>query len=602
MTYFDPLGKEYKSVTGAVKQNEKIKFRVKGDFDSVFFIFRKDGKDGETVLKMNEKNGVFEAETSFSEFGLYFYCFKTDRGYISLGDNYSGYISDEKKEFQTTVYREDYCTPDWLKGGVIYQIFPDRFNCSGTKIEIPKGKIFHEDKTEMPNFLPDCNGEVLNNDFFGGDLKGIERKIPYLKSLGVTAIYLNPIFKAYSNHRYDTGDYMEIDPLLGTEKDLKSLISACAKEEIGLILDGVFNHTGSDSRYFNKKGNYDSVGAYNDKNSAYFGWYKFTSFPSEYEAWWGVKTLPATNKECCDYVSFITGKDGVIDKYTSMGIKGWRLDVVDELPFRFVQKIRKAIKTADENAVVIGEVWEDASNKISYGVRREYFCGGELDGVMNYPLKNAIIDFLTGGDADKLSYIIKSLVDHYPKISLDITMNLLSTHDTPRILSVLSGRSAEGLSKSEMSGIILNADEYALAVERLKIASVLQFTLPGVPSVYYGDEAGMQGFFDPYNRAFFPWGNENTELNSHYGKLSAIRKENEVFKDGDFKEVFCGKRVYAFKRIKGENEVLIAVNAGETSCDLAFNGRIYDALNDESFFKTAELKPLSCRILINESR
>ncbi|MBO4594141.1 MAG: glycoside hydrolase family 13 protein, partial [Clostridia bacterium] len=466
--------------------------------------------------------------------------------------------------------------------------------------EMPAGKTFHKDKTEMPNFSPDKNGEVLNNDFFGGDFKGIERKIPYLKSLGVTAIYLNPIFKAYSNHRYDTGDYMETDSLLGTKDDLKRLISSCKKSGIGLILDGVFNHTGSDSRYFNKNGTYDSAGAYNDENSPYRNWYKFFSYPDGYESWWGVKTLPATDKENGDYTSFIAGKGGVIDEYTSMGVKGWRLDVVDELPSGFVRKIRKAVKTADKDAVIIGEVWEDASDKISYGVRREYLCGKEIDGVMNYPLKNAIIDFSLGNDAEGLSYTVKSLVDHYPKISLDITMNILSTHDTPRILSVLSGRNVNGLNKSEMSKITLTADELELAVKRLKLASVLQFTFPGVPSVYYGDEAGMQGFFDPYNRAFFPWGKENAELKAHYEKLSEIRERYDVFRDGDFSEVFCGKKVYAFKRTKGESEVLVAVNAGETPCELSFVGTLYDAFTGESYLNGTELKPLSSNILINE--
>ena len=598
MACFDPLDKAYKSVIGAVKQNEKIKFRVKGDFDSVFFVFRKDMSDVEFVLKTVEKDGFFEIETTFSETGLYYYCFKTDGGYISLANGYVGVPSDVKREFHLTVYGADYTTPEWLKGGVIYQIFPDRFNSSGTIKPMRKGISFHKDVTEMPYYLPDENGEVKNDDFFGGDLKGIEQKLPYLKTLGVTAIYLNPIFKAYSNHRYDTGDYMEIDSLLGTEEDLLSLISSCERSGIGVILDGVFNHTGSDSRYFNKNGEYDSVGAYNDKNSRYYGWYKFSSFPDEYAAWWGVKTLPATDKENEDFISFIAGKGGVIDKYTSLGIKGWRLDVVDELPDRFVERIRKAVKSADGNAVIIGEVWEDASDKISYGVRREYFCGKELDGVMNYPLKNAIIDFVSGKGAAVLSDVIRSLVDHYPEESLLCTMNVLSTHDTPRILSVLSGKNTEGMTKTQMAKIKLTDEEHSLAVKRLKIASVLQFTFPGVPSVYYGDEVGVQGFFDPYNRAYFPWGRENGELLSHYKRLSEIRGEYPVFRDGEFVETYCGKDVYAFKRVKDGNEVLIAVNAGESDCVLTFDGEIADLISREEFNGEAVLKPNSCRIII----
>ncbi len=598
---FDPLNSFYKSVRGAVKQNEKVLFRVKGDFDSVFFVLRRE-KDGVTCeYELEKKDGYFELSASFPIVGLYFYRFRTPYSYIGLGSNYKGVVGDDPEEFQLSVYGDNYETPGWLKGGIIYQIFPDRFNGDIKNKILPSGKVAVKDKNRLPTFLPDENGEVLNNEFYGGDLKGIREKIPYLKSLNVTAIYLNPIFEAYSNHRYDTGDYLKIDPVLGTEEDLKNLIAACKDNGIGVILDGVFNHTGSDSRYFNKKGTYDSLGAYQSKKSPYYSWYKFIDYPSDYESWWGIKTLPATDKESSGFTDFIAGEQGVIEKYTKLGVKGWRLDVVDELPSAFVRKIRSAIKKCDKDAVMIGEVWEDASNKISYGIRREYFLGEELDSAMNYPLKDGIVEYLYSGNAEKFSLTLKTLLDHYPKCSLDLSMNILSTHDTARILSKLSGVNTFGLNKTQMSEIVLDKETLELARARVMIASVLEFTLPGVPSVYYGDEAGMQGFFDPYNRAFFPWGKEDKKLFAHYKKLGEIRSVYSAFKSGDCIEVAAFNGVYAFKRTDENSELLIVVNSGEKSETLEFDGELYDLLYDKSHVGQIEVKPLSAHILISKA-
>lgn len=379
MCLYNPLDKFYKSIIGAVPEKTNITFRVKGDFNSVFFVFKKDGYDAEITLPMQKNDDYFEIKVSF-EIGLYFYLFKTDNNqYISLGKDYIGTLSNQPNYFEITAYSKDFKTPNWLKGGVIYQIFPDRFYSSGENIKnIRKDAHLHIDKTEMPIFLPNSKGKVLNNDFFGGDLKGIISKLDYISSLGVNCIYLNPIFKSYSNHRYDTGDYMTIDPLLGNENDLKELIDCANGKNIKIILDGVFNHTGDDSLYFNKYGNYDSVGAISGEKSPYYTWYEFTEFP-KYNSWWGIETLPQINEKDESFCEFITGEDGVVAHYTKLGVVGWRLDVVDELPGHFVKKIRKALKTANNEAVLIGEVWEDASNKISYDNRREYFCGNELD-------------------------------------------------------------------------------------------------------------------------------------------------------------------------------------------------------------------------------
>lgn len=576
---FDPLNTFYKSVTGAVKENKNIKFRIKGDFCKVDFVYHKDGGDP-CYLPMKKRNGYFEISVSFSV-GLYWYNFDLNNGlFVGVNSDNVGTITEIPTCFQLSVYSADYVVPKWIKGGIIYQIFPDRFfRSENYKIDL-ENKIIHKDVNDDPVFLPNNEGEVLNNDFFGGNIRGIIEKLDYLKSLNVTAIYLNPIFKAFSNHRYDTGDYMQTDPLLGTEEDLCELIKKADKLNINIILDGVFNHVGADSVYFNKYGNYPSVGAYQSKNSEYYKWFDFIEYPDEYMSWWGIKTLPAVNKQNSEYIDYICGEKGVISHYLGLGVKGLRLDVVDELPQEFVRILRHRVKTTDKNAVIIGEVWEDASNKISYGRRREYFLGKELDSVMNYPLKNAIIGFVKDGDAKNLSRTIKLQTDHYPKKTLDVLMNILSTHDTARLLSAVSDIEIFGKTKSELAEIYLNGEQRAKAVTRLKAASLLQFTLFGVPSVYYGDEAGMQGFFDPLNRKYFPWDGIDEEIFFWYKKLGEIRNENSVFKSGNFKEIYCADGFYAFERISSKNSVFVMVNVKEKVFDVEFSGKIINILDD----------------------
>lgn len=565
-TFFDPLNTYFKSITGALKEDKKIRFRVKGNFGSVFFVFNKDGEK-ETFVEMSKKDGYFETSLSFKT-GLYWYYFNVDGRFCGL------YGSSQDK-FQLSVFGKNYVTPDWIKGGVIYQIFPDRFYRAGT---IPKNssRRIHKDIKDLPEYLPDKDGEIKNDDFFGGNLRGITEKLPYLKSLSVTAIYLNPIFKAYSNHRYDTGDYFCIDPLLGTEEDLKNLISSAENEGIKVILDGVFSHVGSDSVYFNKYGNYDSVGAYQSKNSPYYDWFYFDDYPEVYKCWWGIKTLPAVNKDSESFTELICGKNGVVAKYLKTGVKGYRLDVVDELPSSFVKNIRKTAKGINKDAFIIGEVWEDASNKISYGKRREYFLGNELDSVMNYPLKNAVIEYVLSGRAEIIAKTVREQIDHYPKAALDCMMNILSTHDTVRILSALSGIKKESMTKAEDAGFSLPQDLRDKAVFNLKCATLMQYTLYGVPSVYYGDEAGLEGFYDPLNRKYFPWDGVDKEIYGWYEKLGWLRKSVSAFKKGKLKELYCRGGVYVYKRYDKFSDVVVALNLGEREVKFDFKGKMYE--------------------------
>lgn len=580
---YNPLDKHFKSITGASKHGEQLRFRVKGNFGSVLFVYFKDGESAK-YIEMQQKGNCFEVSLLL-DIGLYFYSFLVDgNSYISCGKKLNGQLSSSVVYYQHTVYDSNYDATSWLKGGIIYQIFPDRFNIGKDDGVCLDDRQIHTNLNDTPYFLPDENGKVQNCDFFGGNIQGIIDKLDYLKELNVTCIYLNPIFKAYSNHRYDTGDYMTIDPLLGNLVSFKKLIDKANDYGIRVILDGVFNHTGDDSIYFNKYNNYNSIGAYNDKKSPYISWFNFMNYPDEYKSWWGITTLPATNKaKDSGYVNFIAGEGGVIDFYTNLNIGGWRLDVVDELPSHFVKKIRQTAKKVNENAIIIGEVWEDATNKISYNERREYFWGNELDSIMNYPLKNAILDFCLEKDFDAISETILTEIDHFPKQSLDNLMNILSTHDTFRLLSSLSGVNAKGLSKEQQEKIVLSDEQISNAKKRLKIASLLQFTLCGVPSIYYGDEIAMQGFADPLNRKFFSWDKIDSEILEWYKILGKIRSGYSCFERGDYKEIYCDKGKYLFKRYDNQSALLIAVNLSDNNLDFMFSGKMFNLIDNKEF-------------------
>lgn len=586
MLYYNPLDKNCKSVTGAVKHGENVTFRIKSNSERCFFVFHKDNSIAHDTVPMIKDGEWFSVALSF-ETGLYWYSFRFIDGSetynAGVGKGLCAEICDCPTDYQLTVYSKDFSVPEWLKGGIIYQIFPDRFNSSDKNKRIAENKVLHENWDDFPIYKPDSFGIVRNNDFFGGDLKGIEEKLPYLKELGVTAVYLNPIFKANSNHRYDTGNYMEIDELLGNEDDFVSLIDSAKNLGIGIILDGVFNHTGDDSLYFNRYGNYQSVGAYQSRDSKYYSWYNFINYPDEYYSWWGIFTLPAVNKTNPDFIEYITGENGVIDKYTRLGVKGWRLDVVDELPSEFVQKIRTAVKRADSSAIVIGEVWEDASNKVSYGTRRAYFQGKELDSVMNYPLKNAIISYVKNGDAQIVSDVVREQTDHYPKAVCDSLMNILSTHDTARILSAVSGTDVSGLGKDRLKDLVIDVDSDYNALSRLKIAVTLQYTLYGVPSLYYGDEIGMQGYFDPANRQTFKWNKIDCELRKFFVKLGKIRNSYSAFTDGEIKIVCDKDGVFAFRRFDGQSDLLIVTNTGNSEMIFEFDGELFDLIGEKAY-------------------
>ena len=586
--YYNPLDPACKSVLGGVRQNESFTIRIFGKSDEpCIFVLQRDGCEAQS-LHMQNISGGWELQLSFSEPGLYFYWFRLGGRRAALGEDRNAEFSDSASAYQILVYRECFATPAWFKGGIMYQIFPDRFFKSG-EILAEKGKWLHRDWHETPEFRPNEKGKILNNDFFGGNFRGILKKLDYLQSLHVTVIYLNPIFRAFSNHRYDTGDYMQLDPMLGSEEDFSALVSECGKRGIRLILDGVFNHTGDDSRYFNKYGTYDEIGAYQSKDSKYYSWYNFRHFPDKYDSWWGIDVLPAVNENCPSYIDFITGENGVLRRWMKYPLGGFRLDVADELPDEFIAKIRSAVKSANGDAVVIGEVWEDASNKIAYSTRRKYFQGEELDSVMNYPLKDAIINFVVSGNTSLLRRTVGMLLDHYPKCVLDSLMNILGTHDTVRVLTALGGVCA--YNKEEMAVLKLSAEQRAVATERLKIAAILLYTFFGVPCIYYGDEIGMEGYSDPFCRKPFAWDLIDEDILSHYRWLGELRSRYTVFRDGDYRELYHDDNCIVFERRKGKEAVITVANLGNNKYTLRFNGVLYNQLSGERCVDRVDIEP-----------
>ena len=537
MILFNSRKTEYKRPFGAVKAGEPLFLRVLLQEEpfckQVNVVYRyEDGAETRGVLLPTENAGEFCGEIVLMQVGLCFYRFeavKEDGSLLFIGtaDGVNATMGDWLPEWRQTVYEREFCAPEGIAGGIWYQIFPDRF-CKG-EMQPPRpakgARIYHDSWEERPLFTQD-RPDFKGNDFFGGNLNGIKEKLPYLKELGVDLIYLNPIFESGENHRYSTADYEQIDPLLGTNEDFEALCRAAKAQGIRIVLDGVFSHTGANSKYFNKEGLYEEVGAYQSPDSPYYHWYDFKNFPEDYESWWGFSALPCVNELAPDFLNYITGEQGIARQWMERGAYGWRLDVADELPDGFLEAFRQRVKQTDPQSIIIGEVWENAVEKVSYGARRKFLLGNQCDTVMNYPWLNAIVALLKSGDTKVFCEEILDLMESYPPAALACLMNILSTHDTPRILNRLGADFIPPRS--------LQADNYLSKEQRergtalLKKAAVLQFTLPGIPCIFYGDELGMEGYGDPYCRGTYPWGKGDQTLLKFYQELAAVRVANRA--------------------------------------------------------------------------
>ena len=611
-TYFDPRDTRCKTPFGAAPCSTEVRFTL---FDDAFcgceLLVYREFAGAEDVCPLPPAEGGFSgAYTVPGEGELCWYVFRLTRwdGTLSyLGKNGLRPDRDGAERWQLTVY-EDTGTPDWFGRGVTYQIFPDRFRRTGTPdVSGMVGRRWlHESWDDQPVFRPDEDGQITNRDFFGGSLAGITEKLDYLQSLSVTTLYLNPIFEAASNHRYDTADYRAIDPLLGDEETFRTLCREAHKRGMRVMLDGVFNHTGSRSRYFNADGFYPELGAAQSQDSPYYDWYSFHPWPTDYDAWWGVKTLPAVNEQRPAYRQFIfKGEDSVVRHWLRCGADGWRLDVADELPGDFIAGIRRAIEDEKPDGYLLGEVWEDGSNKVAYSQRRRYLLGRETHGLMNYPLRTALLRWLGGGDAAEFRESMETLRANYPPAAFYGAMNFLGTHDTPRILTLLGAEHIPA-AKEERAAFALSPAQLARGRAKLRLAGMLLYGFPGSPTLFYGDEAGMQGFEDPLNRGTYPWGREDTGLLDFFRALGRLRKERRSLQSGSLTYIYAqGGGLVITRENEGET-TMVALNTGDEALTLTLpwpRGTAEDGLTGQRFLAVngqlrLSLPPLDGVVLI----
>jgi cyclomaltodextrinase len=583
--YYSSRDERCKSPFGAARCGAGVPFNLRCDaqegFSACQMLLRHDFSGTDEVFSLPRTgadcfSGVYTAPSAPD---LLWYAFRFTRadGSYAYFDKNGASGADTPARWQLTVYDASRPTPAWFGRGVTYQIFPDRF-CR-LSVPDPDGMVgdrrVHQSWDELPAYAPDADGIIRNNDFFGGSLPGIAEKLPYLQSLGVSTLYLCPIFESASNHRYNTADYEKIDPMLGTEADFTALCDAAKARGIRVILDGVFNHTGSVSRYFNQDGFYPAPGAAQSQDSPYYNWYHFRHWPDDYEAWWGVSTLPAVEEHAESYRDFIFGgKDSVVRRWLHAGASGWRLDVADELPDDFIAGIRDAASSEKPDALLLGEVWEDGSNKIAYSARRRYLLGDETHGLMNYPFRTALLAYLRGGDAAAFADAMETIRENYPPPAFYAAMNLLGTHDTPRILTLLGISDHTDLNtKEQRAAYRLNEQELAVGLDRLRLAARILYAFPGSPTIFYGDEAGMQGFEDPLNRGTYPWGRENAELVASFRALGQFHRAHPALQSGSFAFRYAAGGGLVFLRQTAEDTVLCACNASDAPLTISFPWR-----------------------------
>ena len=565
---FNSWNNYFKAPFGALKVNEGADIKVNVNDGSVYSIKLVIEKEDEnlnfqevrTVYLEKENDKVYKGKIEPLLLpGVYYYHFQVEvnrdghnqtlfYGKVHHNGEACEYSLNNLNRYQITVY-EDNKAPEWFKEGVLYHIFVDRFN-NGNRTGKPsnpkKNSFIYANWDDEPMYIKNPNGDIARWDFYGGNLKGIINKLGYLKKLGVSIIYLSPVFESTSNHKYNTCDYKKIDPMFGDEEIFKELIEKAKAKDISIILDGVFSHTGADSIYFNKFNNYDTKGAYKNEDSPYRNWYKFEGSEDNYDCWWGVKDLPNVNELEPSYMDYIIrDKDSVLNKWTKMGVKGWRLDVVDELPDQFVTEFKKELRNADKDSVLIGEVWEDASNKISYNERRKYLLGNQLDSAMGYPFRKGILSFLKGEMSSyELNDLYMNIKENYPSESFKSNLNLIGSHDVARV-------------KTE-----LNKD-----MDKVKLAVLAQMTFEGVPYIYYGDETGLEGGKDPENRKTYPWKNEDNDLIDFYRHSIQTRYRLKSLLKGETEFIYTmDNDVFAYRRFiddENEDDCLIVINRSE---------------------------------------
>lgn len=586
------LSVELQKTTAKLNEKVNVTLKISGDYGFVNeakILINQHRSSNEREIKMEyqktQKNiNYFSADIDFNNLGIYYFCIKivinNEQKWIKLDSKINKPVITENSlpYWTITVYDKDYEVPDWAKGKIMYHIMVDRFYKSENynPPEMPNRIINKWGDT--PTWQLDPEEKYCNNDFFMGNLKGIEEKIDYIKTLGVEIIYLSPICMSQSNHRYDVADYEKVDPYLGSNKDLKSLCDTAHKNGIKIIVDAVFNHTGNDSKYFNEYGNYKTVGAYRSDKSKYYNWYKKRQ-NGEFEYWWGFKNLPVCDGKNEDWQKYIYGENGIIDKWFKLGIDGLRLDVADELTDEFIENIRKAVKRNKSDGFIIGEVWENAIIKEKDGEQRKYLLGKGLDSVMNYPYTNAILKYVRFGNSKYLIETINEIIKQYPKPAIYSLMNSLSTHDITRAITTLC---ADGIQNNKYNWVWdvpfsrnwqfehdnIDSNKYEIAKKMFKVATTIQYFLPGNPCIYYGDEIGMYGYKDPFNRKCFEWDKIDKDIHSFFVSIGKLRKQNKFLSYAETRIIQADENLFIFERFDKNNNMLIAVNRTENKVNI----------------------------------
>jgi len=519
--------------------------------------------------KINENNKIiFETEFYLETRAIYHYYFKYKSNDQIKYINKENKIDDKIITDDMFKMSVNFNTPDWAKGKIMYHIFVDRFN-RGSKEKMkptPRRTTYNNWEDEMI-LGPDQNG-IWNADFYGGDLLGIEQKLDYIKSLGVDIIYLSPIVHSQSNHRYDASDYENVDPYAGSNDDLKHLCEEVHKRGMKIILDAVFNHTGNDSKYFNEYGTFDTIGAYQSIYSTYAPFYKkhYNNGKVYYDYWWGMPNLPVCNGYSYEWQNYILGKNGIIDKWFNLGIDGLRLDVADELTDEFIEGIRRAVKRNKEDGFILGEVWK---NPMRMG--RGYIESGYgMDSVMNYPLIDALIRYFKYNDINKLSYTINDIKREYPQDTINTLMNFTSTHDISRAINIFAtydfqeyGEWAWNPIRSDLDwckNFNLTKEQYQYGKEIYKAYVFALTFMPGILSIFYGDEIGIQGIGNLANRKPYPWGKTDEDLLSYFKYIGNIRKQEPFLQEAELNILDINKDFLMFERFSKEEKTLTTIN------------------------------------------
>lgn len=551
-----------------------------------FFIENENERRVYIMHHVENKDGYacFQVDVELPIHALYHY-------YFSLEVNHQFfYLKKDHLEDFSSISMDDmwkmssgFSVPDWAKGKMMYHVFLDRFN-RGSKEELEpmKNRIIHSSWDEEPMIGPDSK-KRWNIDFYGGDLKGIEEKLDYIESLGVSILYISPIVSSQSNHRYDTADYEMVDPYAGNLEDLKRLCEAAHKRGMKVIVDAVFNHTGNDSKYFNQYGNFDTIGAYQSNDSIYFPFYRTYQNNGEicFDYWWGMKNLPVCNGYSIKWQDYIYGEGGVIDLWFSCGIDGLRLDVADELTDEFIEGIRCAVKRNKQDGFILGEVWKNPMR-----MNRGYLSSGKgMDSVMNYPLVDALIRYFKYEDQDKLREVLRQLKTEYPDDTLFSLMNFTSTHDISRAINIFgtkefdytgewawdpSNRDLKYQKKFQMS-----EEEYKRGKEIYQTYLFTLTFLPGILSIFYGDEAGVQGLGNLANRKPFPWDNIDSEILEFVRWMGRIRQRESFLEKADFRLVDLNNQCFSFERVGQDQLAQVFINRSSNKIPLDIDHDLY---------------------------